>query len=83
MGSSRIWVLGALLGAAVVWLWGREMKEYLAEKTRAVRTKTAEGVRGIQEEAEKVLDRGGDALHPGRRLLAGHEGACQRAAPGK
>ena len=62
MRSSRIFVLGAIMGAAVVWLWGREMQEYLSEKTRAVRTKTAEGVRAIEGQAEKVLDRGRDAL---------------------
>jgi hypothetical protein len=28
-----------------------------------VRTKAAEGVRAVEEKAEQVLDRGGDALH--------------------
>ena len=63
MRTSRVFVLGAIMGAAVVWLWGREMEEYVEEKTRRVRTKTLEGVRAIEEKAEKVLDRGGDALH--------------------
>ena len=63
MRTSRVFVLGAIMGAAVVWLWGREIEEYVEEKTRRVRTKTLEGVRAIEEKAEKVLDRGGDALH--------------------
>ena len=63
MRTSRAFVLGAIVGAAVVWLWGREMEEYVEEKTRGVRTKTVEGVRAIEAKAGKVLDRGGDALH--------------------
>jgi gas vesicle protein len=63
MRTSRAFVLGAIMGAAVVWLWGREVEAYVGEKTRGVRTKAAEGVRAIEEKAGKVLDRGGDALH--------------------
>jgi gas vesicle protein len=48
-------VLGVIVGAAVVWLWGREMKEYVEETTRGVRTKAAEGVRAVEETAEKAL----------------------------
>ena len=63
MRTSKVLVLGAIIGAAVVWLWGRQMEEYVKEKTRGVRTKAAEGVRAVEEKAEQVLDRGGDALH--------------------
>jgi gas vesicle protein len=63
MRTSRAFVLGAIMGTAVVWLWGREMEEYVKEKTRGVRTKAAEGVRAVEEKAGQVLDRGGDALH--------------------
>ena len=62
MRTSGVFVLGAIMGAAVVWLWGREMEEYVEQKTRGVRTKAAEGVRAVEEKAGKVLDRGGDAL---------------------
>ena len=61
--TSRAFVLGAVLGAAVVWLWGRQIGEYVQETTRGVRMKAAEGVRAVEETAGKVLDRGGDALH--------------------
>jgi hypothetical protein len=63
MRTSKALVLGAIIGAAVVWLWGREMEEYVEEKTRGVRTKAAEGVWAIGEKAGEVLAHGGDALH--------------------
>jgi hypothetical protein len=62
MRASGAFVLGAIVGAAIVWLWGREMEEYVEETARGVRTKAAEGVRAVEEKAGKVLDRGGDAL---------------------
>jgi hypothetical protein len=63
MRSSGAFVLGAVMGAAVAWLWGRQIEEYVQERTRGVRLKAAEGVRAVEEKAGKVLDRGGDALH--------------------
>jgi len=62
MRTGRAFVLGAIMGAAVVWLWGRQLEEYVDEKTRGVRTKAAEGVRAVEEKAGQVLDRGGEAL---------------------
>jgi hypothetical protein len=71
MRTSGAFVLGAIMGAAVVWLWGREIEEYVGERTRGVRTKAAEGVRAIEAKAGKVLDRGGDALRLADELLQG------------
>jgi hypothetical protein len=62
-------VLGAIMGAAVVWLWGRQMGDYVEEKTRGVRSKAAEGVRTVEETAETVLDRGGEALRRADEFL--------------
>ena len=62
MRISGAFVLGALMGAVVVWLWGREMKTYVEERTRGVRTKAAASVRAVEEKAGTVMDRGGDAL---------------------
>jgi len=85
MRISGAFVLGAIMGAAVVWLWGREMEEFVEERTRGMRTKVAEGVRAAEETAGKVLDRGGDTLrradeflqdtkeHVGEALRAGEE----------
>jgi hypothetical protein len=63
MRTREALVLGAMVGAAVVWLWGRQMQEYVGEKTHGVRTKAADGVRAVEEQAGKVLDRAGEALH--------------------
>ena len=63
MHTGRLLVFGAIVGAAVVWLWGRDLETYVEQKTRGVRTTAADGVRAIEETAGKVLDRGGDALH--------------------
>ena len=69
MRTSGAFALGAIMGAAVVWLWGREMEEYVEERTRGVRTKAAEGVRAVEETAGRVLDRGGDALRRADEFL--------------
>ena len=69
MRTGRVFVLGAIVGAAVVWLWGREVEEYVEEKTRGVRTTAADGVRAVEEKAGKVLDRGGDALRRADEFL--------------
>ena len=62
MRASKAFVLGAIMGAAVVWLWGRQMEEFVEEKTRGVRTKAADRVRAVEETAGKVLDRGAETL---------------------
>jgi hypothetical protein len=69
MRTREAFVLGAIMGAAVVWLWGREMEEYVEERMRGVRTKAAEGVRAVEETAGRVLDRGGDALRRADEFL--------------
>jgi len=69
MRTSRAFVLGAIMGAAAVWLWGRELEAYVGDKTRGVRTKAAEGVRAVEETAEKVLDRGEHALRRADEFL--------------
>jgi hypothetical protein len=69
MRASRAFVLGAFMGAAAVWLWGREVQEYVGEKTRGMRTTVAEGIRAVEETASKVLDGGGDALRRADEFL--------------
>jgi len=53
MRASKAFVLGAIMGAAAVWLWGRDMKEYEEDKTRGVRMKAAESVRAVEERLGK------------------------------
>ena len=69
MRRSRVFVLGAIVGGATVWLWGREVEAYVEEKTRGVRTTVAEGVRAVEETAGQVLDRGGEALRRAEDFL--------------
>ena len=69
MRGSRVFVLGAIVGGAAVWLWGREVEAYVEEKTRGVRTTVAEGVRAVEETAGQVLDRGGEALRRAEDFL--------------
>jgi hypothetical protein len=71
MRTAGVFVVGAIIGAAVVWLWGREMEEFVEDRTRGVRTKAAEAVRAVEETAGKVLDRGGDVLHRADQFLQG------------
>jgi gas vesicle protein len=69
MRTAGVLILGAIMGAAVVWLWGREMEEFVEDRTRGVRTKAAEAVRAVEEKAGKVLDRGGEVLHRADEFL--------------
>lgn len=69
MRSSRVFLLGAIVGGAAVWLWGREVEAYVEETTRGVRTTVAEGVRAVEETAGQVLDRGGEALRRAEDFL--------------
>lgn len=62
MRRSETFVLGAIAGGVIGWLWGREIEEYVGEKTREVRTKASEGLRAVDERTGKVLDRGADVL---------------------
>ncbi len=63
MRASGAFVLGVIIGTAVVWLWGREVEQYVAEKTRRVRIGAAWAVRAVEATAAQMLDRGGEALH--------------------
>jgi hypothetical protein len=64
MRASGTFVLGVIAGAAVVWLWGRELEEYLEEQTRGVRTKAAEGVQAVEEKVSEALRAGQEAIRP-------------------
>ncbi len=62
MRTSVAFVLGAIMGAA--WCGcGDGIEEYVGEKTRGMRTKAEEGLRAVEQQAGKVLHRGGAALH--------------------
>ena len=95
MRTGKVFVLGAIMGAAAVWLWGRDVEEYVEAKTRGVRTTAAKGVRAVEEKTGRVLDRGGDALrwadeflqdtreHVSEALRAGEEAIRPAPAAGE
>jgi hypothetical protein len=62
MRTSDALVLGAIGGAVVVWLWGRELGDYVAERTRGARSLAADGVQAVEEKTGQALDRVTGAL---------------------
>lgn len=50
-------LLGALLGGAAVWLYGREIRELLDDKTRVARSRLAESLHAAAEGLEAARDR--------------------------
>ena len=56
MRASQAFVLGAFMGAAAVWLWGRQMEEYVGEKT--------EFLQDTKEHVSETLRAGQDAIRP-------------------
>ena len=69
MRTSRAFSLGAIMGAVVVWFWGKEITGYVRAQTRGVRTQAAEGLQSVAEGTETVLDRGGAALRRAEEVL--------------
>ncbi len=65
MRSDEAFILGTITGAVVVWLWGREFQDAVQERTRDVRTKAADGIRAVETQTGKVLDRVSGALRAG------------------
>lgn len=49
MRRYEAFVIGALTGAAVVWLWGRTIEDRIAAQTRTVRTMAADGIQAVEE----------------------------------
>jgi 3-deoxy-D-manno-octulosonate 8-phosphate phosphatase KdsC-like HAD superfamily phosphatase len=60
-------IVGAIAGGVAVWMWGDELRDYLTERTRGVRIKTADQIQLVQQAAEKItstLQSGQDAIRP-------------------
>jgi hypothetical protein len=69
MRTSETFILGAIMGAAVVWLWGREMEEYVEESTRGVRTKAAAALRRADELLQDTKQHVSEALRVGEEAI--------------
>jgi len=61
-------VLGMMVGGAAVWFWGEQMREYVDDKTWAIRARAAEG-----------LGAAADTLHSAKETI---EGGFSGASPG-
>ena len=48
-------IAGAIVGGLAVWMWGDDLADYLAERTRGVRAKTADQIQLVQQAAEAAL----------------------------
>ena len=48
MRCGEAFVLGTMTGAVVVWLWGKNIENRLAEKTREIRTRAADGIQAVE-----------------------------------
>ena len=62
-------MLGAVTSGLVAWFLGEEIAGYVRERTRGVRTQTAEGLQAVADGTGKALDRGGNALRRAEDFL--------------
>lgn len=68
-------IAGAIAGGLAVWMWGDDLGDYLAERTRGVRARTADQIQLVQqaagaalatatEQITSTLQSGQDAIRP-------------------
>jgi hypothetical protein len=79
MRMGEVFILGTITGAVVLWLWGREIRAYAADSTRAVRAKAADGMRAVEEKTGSVMDRSGAPLRRAEEFLQGTKERVGRA----
>ena len=49
MRAADVFAAGAIAGAVVVWLWGKEIQDLLGAKTREVRTQAADAIGAVED----------------------------------
>ena len=45
----RVFVAGAIAGAVVVWMWGKEIGSFLGEQVRGARTQAADAIGAVED----------------------------------
>ena len=63
----KVFVLGAIAGGAVVWLWRQDIEKFFEQQTRGIREKAADSLETVEKTAESVaetLRASGDASRP-------------------
>jgi hypothetical protein len=74
MRSREAFILGTITGAVATWLWRGELEGLVRGTTRGVRAKAAEGLRAVEAQTGKVLDRGGNSLRRAEEFLQDTKG---------
>jgi len=71
MRSGEAFVLGAIVGATVTWLWGRKIEEYVEAKAGTVLDRGGDTLRradallqDTKQHVRKTLRAGRDAIRP-------------------
>ena len=49
MRAADVFAAGAIAGAVVVLLWGKEIEDFLGEKMRDARTKAADAIGAVED----------------------------------
>jgi len=49
MHTAEVFTAGAIAGAVVVWLWGKEIEGFLGDKVRGVRTQAADAIGAVED----------------------------------
>lgn len=50
-------IVGAIMGGAAVWLYGREIREYVEDRTRGARDKAADTLQAAAEGLQSAKDK--------------------------
>ena len=48
MRAAEVFTVGMLAGAVVVWLWGKEIQDFLGAQAREVRTQAADAIGTVE-----------------------------------
>lgn len=65
----KSFLLGAITGGLVVWVWKDDIEAYLDEQSRAARTRAADGLHAVGETAGDVFDRAATPLRRAEEML--------------
>ncbi len=58
----KSFVIGTIAGAAVMWLYGEQIRDYIDDMTMNVRERAAAGLEGAAERLQTVADTVEDGL---------------------
>jgi hypothetical protein len=49
MRTSDVFTAGMIAGAVFVWLWGKQIQDFIGAKTRKVRTQAADAIGAVED----------------------------------